>query len=197
MSKIIMGLPKLKPKISARDYLEGEKVSQIRHEYLDGEVYARTETSIRHNRIIRNLLSRLGEKLSGSYCETFFVDIKVHVKKLNRYYYPDLLVVCGEINQDEHFTDKPLIIIEILSPSTALTDRREKMFAYKEIESLAEYVLIEQDKIYAEIYRRRDDGLWSWIEFDENEEIEFDSIDFRMAMMDIYEGIELPEPTDF
>ena len=192
-----MGLPKLKPKISARDYLEGEKVSQIRHEYLDGEVYARTETSIRHNRIIRNLLSRLGEKLSGSYCETFFVDIKVHVKKLNRYYYPDLLVVCGEINQDEHFTDKPLIIIEILSPSTALTDRREKMFAYKEIESLAEYVLIEQDKIYAEIYRRRDDGLWSWIEFDENEEIEFDSIDFRMAMMDIYEGIELPEPTDF
>ncbi len=192
-----MGLPKLKPKISAQDYLEGEKISQIKHEYLDGEVYEMAGTSIRHNRIIRNLLSRLNEKLDGSDCETFFVDIKVYVKKLNRYYYPDLLVVCGEINQNEHFTNSPLIIIEILSPSTALTDRREKMFAYKEIESLEEYILIEQNKIYAEIYRRRTDGLWSWIEFDENEEIEFDSIGFKTRMTDIYEGIELPEPTDF
>ena len=116
---------------------------------------------------------------------------------MNRYYYPDLLVVCGEINQDEHFTNRPLIIIEILSPSTALTDRREKMFAYKEIESLEEYVLIEQNKIYAEIYRRRDDGLWSWIEFDENEEIEFDSIGFKMRMTDVFKGIEFPEQTDF
>ncbi len=192
-----MGLPKLKPKISQQDYLEGEKISQIKHEYLDGEVYEMAGTSIRHNRIIRNLLSRLNEKLGGSDCETFFVDIKVYVKKLNRYYYPDLLVVCGEINQDEHFTNRPLIIIEILSPSTALTDRREKMFAYKEIESLEEYVLIEQNKIYAEIYRRRDDGLWSWIEFDENEEIEFDSIGFKMRMTDVFKGIEFPEQTDF
>ncbi len=192
-----MGLPKLKPKISAQDYLEGEKISQIKHEYLDGEVYEMAGTSIRHNRIIRNLLSRLNEKLDGSDCETFFVDIKVYVKKLNRYYYPDLLVVCGEINQNEHFTNSPLIIIEILSPSTALTDRREKMFAYKEIESLVEYILIEQNKIYAEIYRRRTDGLWSWIEFDENEEIEFDSIGFKMRMTDVFKGIEFPEQTDF
>ncbi len=115
-----MGLPKLKPKISAQDYLEGEKISQIKHEYLDGEVYEMAGTSIRHNRIIRNLLSRLNEKLDGSDCETFFVDIKVYVKKLNRYYYPDLLVVCGEINQNEHFTNSPLIIIEILTPKDFL-----------------------------------------------------------------------------
>lgn len=192
-----MGLPKLKPKISAQDYLEGEKISQIRHEYLDGEVYQMAGTSIRHNEIIGNINEKLRRHLRGGKCRSLFTDIKVYVKKLNRYYYPDLLVVCGEINQGEHFTNSPLIIIEILSPSTALTDRREKMFAYKEIESLEEYVLIEQNKIYAEIYRRRADGLWSWIEFDEDEEIEFNSVDFRMVMKDIYEGIELPEPTDF
>ena len=72
------------------------------------------------------------------------------------------------------------------------------MFVYKEIESLVEYVLIEQDKVYAEIYRRREEGdLWDWIEFDENEEIEMASINFKMPMRDIYEGVDLPEKNLF
>ena len=62
---------------------------------------------------------------------------------------------------------------------------------------MQEYIMIEQDRIYAEIYRRRDDGLWSWIEFDETEEIEFASIDFRMLMTDIYDGVELPESPNY
>ena len=188
-----MGLPKLKTKISIKDYLEGEKISQIRHEYIDGEVYAMAGTSKRHNEIIANINDGIRRHLRGGNCRSFFVDIKVQVQKLNRFYYPDLIVVCGEDNESEYYTKKPTLIIEVLSPSTSLTDRREKMFAYQEIEPLQEYIMIEQDRIYAEIYRRRDDGLWSWIEFDESEEIEFASIDFRMLMTDIYEGVELPE----
>ena len=159
-----MGLPKLKTKISIEDYLEGEKIAKVRHEFIDGEVYAMAGTSKHHNRIIRTLLKKMEKALDGSGCEPFFIDIKVFIKKFNRFYYPDLLIVCGEDLESEYYTSKPTLLIEVLSPSTALTDRREKMFAYQEIESLQEYILIEQDKIYAEIYRRRDDGLWSWID---------------------------------
>ena len=193
-----MGVPKLRLKIPVQDYLENEKTSDVRHEYLDGEVYAMAGTSRRHNRILGNLYKKISDSLQGSGCEPFFVDIKVRVEKLNRFYYPDIVIVCDEDDEDEYYATKPKVIVEILSPSTSLTDRREKMFAYKEIESLVEYVLIEQDKIYSEVYRRRPDSdLWDWIEFDETEEIEFASIDFKMPMRDIYEGVELPEKSLF
>lgn len=194
-----MGLPKLKSKISVKDYLEGEKISRVRHEYIDGEVYAMAGTSKNHNRIIKNILRNLENHLSGSDCEPFFVDIKVRVEKLNRFYYPDLVIVCGEDNEDEYYAVKPKMIIEILSPSTSLTDRREKMFAYKEIEGLREYVMIEQNRMYAEIYRRREDGdnLWDWIEYETGEEIEFASVNFKMPMTEIYAGVELPTLEDW
>jgi len=193
-----MGLPKLKLKISVADYLEGEKISQIKHEYIEGEVYAMAGTSKNHNRVIKNILRKLENHLNGSDCEPFIVDIKVRVEKMNRFYYPDLVVVCGEDNEDEYYAVKPKLIVEVLSPRTSLTDRREKMFAYKEIEFLEEYVLIEQDRMYAEIYRRRENGdLWDWIEFETGEEIEFASVNFKMPMTEIYEGIELPELKDW
>ncbi len=193
-----MGLPKLKPKISVLDYLEGEKISQIKHEYIDGEIYAMAGTSKSHNRIIGNLLEQLRKHLRGSDCEPFFVDIKVRVEKMNRFYYPDVVVVCGKDDEDDYYAVKPKLIVEVLSPRTSLTDRREKMFAYKEIESLDEYVLIEQDRMYAEIYRRRKSGdLWDWIEFETGEEIEFASIDFKMPMTEVYAGVELPELDDW
>ena len=185
-------------KVSVQDYLEGEKISQVKHEYLDGEVYAMAGTSKSHNRIIKTLLIKLSDHLRDSDCEPFFVDIKVRVEKLNRFYYPDIVVVCDEDSEDEYYAVKPKIVIEVLSPSTSLTDRRDKMFAYKEIESLGEYILIEQDKMYAEIYRRRENSdLWDWIEFFPDEEIEIASIDFKMPMKDIYQNVELPEKNPF
>ena len=188
-----MGIPKLKLKISVEDYLEGEKVSQTKHECIDGEVYAMTGTSKSHNRIIGNILIKLSNHLRESDCEPFFVDIKVRSDKFNRFYYPDLIVVCGEDAESEYFTTKPKLIVEVLSASTALTDRREKMFVYKELESVVEYVLIEQNRMYAEIYRRRETGdLWDWIEFDAGEAIELASVDFKMPMTEIYAGVELP-----
>lgn len=193
-----MGLPKLKQKIPIKDYLEGEKISVVRHEYIDGEVYAMAGTSKSHNRIIINLLEKLSTHLRGSDCEPFFVDIKVRVEKLNRFYYPDLVVVCEEDAEDEYYAVKPKMIVEVLSPSTSLTDRREKMFAYKEIESLEEYVLIEQNRMYAEIYRRRERGdLWDWLEFDASEDIELASVDFKMPMSEIYANVQLQDIKDW
>jgi Uma2 family endonuclease len=181
-----MGVPKLRLKISVEDYLEGEKTSEIRHEYIDGEVFAMAGVKKRHNEINGNLLDRLRSHLKGSDCATYFVDVKVQVKKLNRFYYPDLVVVCGEDTESEYYVTRPNVVVEILSPSTAGTDRREKLFAYQEIESLSEYLMIDQDTHFAELYRRRDDGLWSWIIFESGEDLELASIDFKMPMSELY-----------
>lgn len=182
-----MGVPKLKVKMSVEDYLEGEKHGEIRHEYVDGEIYAMSGVSKEHNRINRRLLRSVETKLLGSDCETFFVDVKVQVKKLNRFYYPDLVVVCGEDEENEYVITKPTVVVEILSPSTAGTDRREKMFAYQEIDSLQEYLMIDQDERHAELYRRRDDGLWSWITYIPGEDIELESIGFSMPLDELYD----------
>ncbi len=181
-----MGVPKLKRKISVEDYLEGEKSSEFRHEFIDGEVYAMAGVSKNHNRLNRRLLDAIEKKLKGTDCESFFVDVKLQVKKLNRFYYPDLVVVCDEDTESEYFITKPRIIVEILSPSTAGTDRREKMFAYQEIDSLQEYLMIDQDTQFAELYRRRDDGLWSWIIFESGEDLELESVGFTMPMAELY-----------
>ena len=182
-----MGVPKLKLKISVADYLEGEKVAEIRSEYVDGEIYAMAGVSKNHNRINRRLLDAIEEKLKGSDCETFFVDVKLQVKKRNCFYYPDLVVVCGEDTESEYYITKPTIIVEILSPSTAGVDRREKLFAYQGIDSLQEYLMIDQETQFAELYRRRDDGLWSWIVFEPDEDIELESIDFKMPLKNLYQ----------
>ncbi|NOT49529.1 MAG: Uma2 family endonuclease [Acidobacteria bacterium] len=182
-----MGLPKLRPKITVEEYLEGEKVSPIRHEYLDGEVYAMSGASKRHNRISGNLLEKLRLHLKGADCETFYNEVKLRVKHLNRFYYPDLVVVCGPDEEHDYYISKPTIIVEVLSPSTALTDKREKWFAYQDIEGLKEYVMIEQESERAEVYRKRDDGLWSFLEFEKHEEIELESINFKTPMAGLYE----------
>ncbi len=193
-----MGVPKLRPKISIEDYLENEKISHVRHEFIDGEIFAVSVNNKNHNRIIGNLLNNLKTHLHEGFCRPYFIEIKVYVEKFSRFYYPDLMIVCQKNRESDYYTTKPKLIIEVLSPSTSLTDRREKMFVYKEIESLDEYILIEQDKIYAEIYRRRDGGeLWDWIEYFPEEEIEFASVDFKMLMSEIYEGVELPERNPF
>lgn len=181
-----MGLPKLKPRISVEDYLEGEKASGIRHEYLEGEVYAMSGASKRHNRIAGNLLERLRLHLKGSDCATYYNEVKLRLKHLDRFYYPDIIVVCGPDTESDYYVTQPTIIVEVLSPTTALTDKREKWFAYQEIDGLKEYVLIEQEMERAEVYRKRDDGLWSFVEFESHEEIEFDSVGFKMPMAELY-----------
>lgn len=170
-----MGLPKLRPRISVAEYLEGEKSAVERHEYLDGEVYAMSGASKRHNRIVRMLLEKFDSELKEG-CEVFFTDVKVRISHLNRFYYPDLVVVCGDDDEDEYFVSKPLLIVEVLSPSTALTDKREKWFAYQEIDSLKEYVMIDQETGASEVYRRRDDGLWEYVEYSAEEAVRFESI---------------------
>ncbi len=138
--------------VSPEDYLAGELVSEIKHEYIDGEVYAMTGTSVNHNRIISVMNRLMGNHLANSPCDVFTTDIKV--KAQNNFFYPDLIVDCQQLKGDVYVSEAPLIIVEVLSKSTRKLDQTLKRLAYQSLPSLQEYVLIEQDFVDIEVCRR-------------------------------------------
>lgn len=140
-----MVLPKFKTQISVEDYLESEKTSSVKHEYVCGEVYAMAGASDNHNRIVVEIATLLNLHLRDSRCEPFIGDIKVRVNP-NVYYYPDILVSCEEKPEDAHFRNEPVLIIEVVSDSTREIDRREKRAAYLQMPSAHEHAIVEQKK---------------------------------------------------
>lgn len=185
-----MGLAKLKTKISVADYLEGEKTSPVKYEFVYGEVYAMAGTSDNHNRIVNEIVARLVVHLRDSRCEPFSGEIKVRVSP-NVYYYPDVLVSCEESPENPYFRNEPILIVEVISPSTEHIDRREKLLFYQQMPSLQEYVVIEQKKISIEVHRRRSDGTWITYFFNHNDdEVEFQSVDLTMKIKEIYRRVK-------
>ena len=184
-----MGLLKLKTKTSVEDYLETEKISPVRREFVEGEVYAMAGTSDNHARISGNLFVSLANHLRDSVCEPFSSDIKVRVTK-NVYYYPDVLVSCEENPEDAYFRNTPILIIEVTSPSTEHIDHREKLLFYQQIPSVQEYVIVSQQKINVEVHRRQPDGRWITYYFDrEDTEVEFSSVGLTVALAEIYRRV--------
>lgn len=190
-----MGYAKIKTKIDVQEYLEGEKVSQFRHEYLYGEVWAMAGASQNHGRIAGNLFSSLSHHLQQSPCEPFIENIKVRASE-EVFYYPDVMVTCEGNFNNQYFAEEPVLIIEVLSPSTKQIDQREKLSAYQQMPSVREYVLVDQDKIAVEIHRRQPDGRWITYYFDEkNEELTFESIGLTMPFSEIYRRVNFENRT--
>ena len=156
-------IPKAADSISPDEYLEGERLAEVRHEYVDGRVYAMAGASDDHNRIAGNLFAELRERLRGHRSEPFINDMKVKVPPAfaDAYYYPDLLVACDPTDNARYFRERPAVIIEVLSPETERTDRREKAIAYRQIPTLEAYVLVEQERMTATILRRTEPGWQS------------------------------------
>lgn len=182
-----MELAKLKTKVSVEDYLEGEKISPVKHEYIYGEVYAMAGTSDNHARIAGNIFVALSNHLRNSPCEPFASDIKVRVSP-NVYYYPDVLVSCEQNPENPYFRNEPISIVEVISPSTKEIDRREKLLFYQQMPSVQEYAVVEQEKMHVEIHRRQPDATWITYYFnqDANEEVEFQSVEMTLTLGEIY-----------
>ncbi|MEQ1592258.1 MAG: Uma2 family endonuclease [Thiobacillaceae bacterium] len=148
--------------LSEADYLDGEGASPIRHEYVAGEVFAMAGGSKAHNIISLNVAVLLRAALHGSGCQTFIADMHVRIAVQSSYYYPDVVVTCApdDLKSDASKThiEFPSLIVEVLSPATEAIDRREKMLAYRHIASLSEYVLIDQERRWVEVYRRAESG---------------------------------------
>jgi Uma2 family endonuclease len=184
-----MGLAKLKTKISIEEYLEGEQISQTKHEFIGGEVYAMAGASERHHRICANLFIRLDSHLEESKCNAFITDMKLKADE-KTFYYPDVFVACDKNPESEYYREEPVLIIEVTSPSTHQTDRREKLRAYQQIPSVHEYAIVEQDKIYLELHRRQPDGRWiTYFYNDADEEFSFESIDLTLRVADVYRRV--------
>jgi len=151
--------------ISPDEYLEGERSAEVRHEYVDGHVYAMAGASDDHNRIAGNIFAELRERLRGHRCEPFINDMKVKIPPAfaDVYYYPDVLVACDPTDNARFFRERPTVLIEVLSTETERTDRREKAIAYRQIPTVEAYVLVEQERMAATILRRTEPGWQSHV----------------------------------
>lgn len=142
--------------ISVEDFLSGERLSDIRHEYVAGQVFAMAGASKDHNRLAGSAYSFLSSRLGGHPCEAFMNDMKVRLRigLKDICYYPDVVVGCDPRDTDDYFLRFPKLIIEVLSESTERLDRLEKFEHYISLPSLEEYLLVAQDKVHVTIFRR-------------------------------------------
>ena len=168
--------------ISVEDYLHDEENRDVKHELINGSIYAMAGASANHERISMNLSVSFATHLKHSPCEPFGSDMKV--KAGTNFFYPDVLVDCSFDESEPFYTETPVIIIEVLSKSTCQKDRTTKRFAYLNIPTLQEYVLIEQDFVDIEVIRRKDD--WSSKHYFLGDKITFESIDLTLEVKDIY-----------
>lgn len=187
-----MGTPKKLSYVTVAEYLEGERDAEIKHEYVDGEVYAMAGESRRHNRITSNFVRLFGD-LPNRDCEAYFEGVKVQAGG-STFYYPDVLVTCETALEDDNYVIKyPCLIIEVLSPSTAATDKREKLIAYKLIQSLQEYAIVWQDEMRVELHRRQNDGWLTFFYTQPDDEIQFTSVSFQTTVAEIYHNISFDQ----
>lgn len=153
------------PIFTSEEYLSLERFSEIRHEYLDGFVYAMAGESIAHSTICFNLAVTVGPQLKDTPCRGFSPNMKVRAGEKGLYAYPDLMVACGDpvfIDEESDILTNPTVIFEVLSPSTEAYDRGEKFLRYRtHIDSLRDYVLVAQDRPLIEHHALQPDGTWS------------------------------------
>lgn len=182
--------------ISVDEYLAGELVSPVRHEYLAGVVYAMAGAKITHNRISGNIHGRLHAILRKKPCESFTSDMKIRVRYPThvRFYYPDASVVCQSNPADELFQDQPLMLFEVVSPSTRRTDEGEKKDAYLTIPSLNVYMLVQQNTAAVVVHRRTEQGFVREVYAGLDAIIPLPEIAAELPLAEIYEGVEfVPE----
>lgn len=183
-----------KEKWSVPAYLQAEQTSEVRHEYIGGDLYAMAGASEEHNIIAGNIFAELRAHLRGKPCKVFIHDMKARVyAQLTLFYYPDIMVVCDPEDDDRFFKSKPKIVVEVVSESTRGTDEREKLLTFIQLPSLEEYVLVEQDQIKITIHRRNSE--WR-PEVSEGQQaiLTLQSIGFQMPMSAVYEDVFPPPP---
>lgn len=146
--------------ISIAEYLAGEELAEVKHEYVGGSVHAMAGATNRHNAIAVNAIGSLFAQLRGKSCRPFNSDTKVRIDfpDHTRFYYPDVMVVCHPNPPDDHFQQNPVVIIEVLSDSTRRTDLEEKREAYLTMPSLKVLVFVEPDSPRVTLHRRRAEG---------------------------------------
>ncbi|NJN94141.1 MAG: Uma2 family endonuclease [Anaerolineales bacterium] len=179
---------------SPEEYLALEETAEYRSEYYRGEIFAMAGGSVNHNRIARNLIVALETALAGKSCEAFITDMRLYIKKSSLYTYPDVMVVCGRIAYIKGRTDtltNPVVIIEVLSDSTQAYDRGAKFELYRAIESLQDYVLVDQARVHVEYFHKLEDGRWLLTEFNDSEAVlRLEAVNVEIPLSRVYQRVE-------
>jgi Uma2 family endonuclease len=184
-------------RFTATEYLSMERAADVKHEFAFGEIYAMSGASARHVSIVSNIVGELRNQLRPRPCQVYSTDLRLSVNAIQRYTYPDVMVVCDK----PQFLDKELdtllnpdLIVEVLSESTRNYDRGDKFQQYRGIPSFREYLLVDQAKAHVERYSKQSDGTWSlWETDDMNASIELDSVGAKLPLNEIYFKIDFED----
>lgn len=185
--------------LTVEQYLSSEAQAGVRREYVDGQVFAMTGATRRHNVIVGNLYSTIRGHLKGSPCEAYIEAVKARIEAANCFYYPDVMVACDKYDSKSVYTDSPVLVVEVLSPTTASTDRREKRVNYMKLKSLQELVFVHQGKRLVEMQRRNAEGDWDVIKLLAQDELILESLPngvLTIPLPAIYENVDFDSDED-
>ena len=184
-------------KVSPEEYLELERQCEYKSEYIDGQIVMMAGSSRSHSRLSTRALSLLDRQLAGRPCEPFDSDVRVRIPRSRLYTYPDVTVACPPQEWEDDQLDtllNPKVIIEVLSPSTEGYDRGQKWLRYQQIPSLTDYILLSQDAVRAEHWRRDATNQWIYRLLEGQEAaLDISSIGCTLLLSELFERIEIPQ----
>lgn len=184
--------------LSPEEYLEWEERNEVRHEFIDGEVFAMAGSSDDHAAIVGNTFMALIPFVRKYGCRLFPQDVKAQPKGLSRYYYPDLIVTCDQRDKGDRYVKRHYkLIVEVLSDSTEAFDRGRKFEDYRRSESLEEYVLIAQDRMSVDVFRLNAAGRWEFEGYGAGSVVELVSVGARFSIEELYLDVEIVSDESF
>ncbi|MEY2913696.1 MAG: hypothetical protein RLZZ184_3005 [Cyanobacteriota bacterium] len=182
------------PKLTPEEYFVWEEKQLLRHEYLNGEIYAMGGGTQNHGRIASNIIFLVKGHLRGGGCQVGNSDCRVNILETKDYVYPDVSVTCEDSDRTAtQAIQYPCLIVEVLSPSTANYDRGDKFRLYRRNPSLQDYVLVDAEKIAIDLYRKNDRGNWEIFNYQSGDNIELRSINLSFPIESVYEDIVFEE----
>ena len=186
----MIATPHFPPRMTAEEYHLWEAQQEYRYEYVDGQLFNRTGSTLVHNDITLNLFQNLHPYVKKNGWRINILTAKIEGKANQRYFYPDLVISCHpEDLSATKWIQYPQVIFEVLSPSTSNYDRKNKLKYYRQIPSLQEYILIESDQISVELFQKQTCDMWGYRDFEEQDTLIIPSIEFECPVADIYENV--------
>jgi Uma2 family endonuclease len=184
--------------ISVEEYLTGEEISSVKHEYRGGYVYAMTGAKSLHNEIATNITITVGARLRGKRCRPYNSDMKVRVPPppYERFFYPDASVTCNPVKPDAAYLSDPVVLFEVLSKGTRRIDEGEKLDGYLTIPSLRIYALVEQESALVTVFRRQGDKFEREVHDGMSATIQLPEIDTELPLAEIYDRIQFAPESD-
>jgi len=187
-----MSQPQTQHYTTEAEYLAFENDGEVRHEYVDGQIYAMAGASDKHNRVTGNVFFHLRRQTRQTHCVTYQSDMKLRLEGGRYFYYPDVMLCCdADDNIGGYYREQPCIIVEVSSPSTSSIDRREKLLNYQRIPSLRYYLLVSPEHVQVDYYQRNASNQWEKASLENNEVLDIHCGEFslHLTLEDIYEDM--------